>query len=177
MFNRPQRERVLPICVALVFGLTIGCSDRSDSVTRSTKEADNSAASNPKESTSEDVRDAAELHASSAQFKPPFPDRQELFLPPEQQETVKPQAARKDSSVKVKGFANADGMHALLVIDGRLTAMRVGESRGGVEVLSVKPPRVVLRQDGQSWTESLSSGARSGEDEERAAGQHNPQNR
>ena len=153
MFNRWQRELV---SLTLLVGLSIGCSDRIAPASRTTKRADNSPAGDATELASGAARDSTASQTETAQFEPPFPDRQELFLPPGPQEPVKPQAVRKDSSIQVKGFANADGMHALLMIDGRLTAMRVGESRGGVEVLSVKPPRVMLRQDGQSWTESLS---------------------
>ena len=164
MFNRPQREL---IGLALLAGLTAGCFDRPASLARSTGETANSPASHATPSDPEQVRDAAVSQAANAQFKPPFPARQELFLSPEQHEQVAPQdTTTKNSSVQVKGFANADAMHALLVIDGRLTAMRVGESRGGIELLSVKPPRVMLRQDGQSWTETLSPTGRSGENED-----------
>ena len=172
MFSRPQREL---ISLALLLGLAVGCSGRTASVARSTDGTDGPA-TQANESPSEEGRDTAASKAANAQFKPPFPDRQELFLPPDQREQVSaPAAPKKNSSIQVKGFANADGMHALLVIDGRLTAMRVGESRGGIEVLSVKPPRVILRQDGQSWTESLSPNAHGTETEEAAPGPQNPQ--
>ncbi len=96
--------------------------------------------------------------AAVTEFKPPFPNRQELFLPPEKHEAKPEQPATKRPAIQVKGFANADGMLALLVIDGKMTALRVGESRDKIEVLSIKPPKVMLRHEGQSWFESLSAG-------------------
>ncbi len=98
---------------------------------------------------------AAEAHPPVVEFKQPFPSREELFQPPEPAETAKPVQASKDENVQLRGFANADGLHVLLAIDGRLTALRVGQSRDDVEVLSIKPPSVVLRRGDRRWVESL----------------------
>ena len=87
-------------------------------------------------------------------FQPPFPNREELFLPPAE----KPASAtrfKSDQDVTLMGFANVEGKKALLKIDGIIRPLRAGESRGEVRVLAIDPPRVTLQRGNREWTESL----------------------
>jgi hypothetical protein len=91
-----------------------------------------------------------------ANFKPPFPDRVALFEPENSSKSpTKETVAAADSShetepeVEVVGFGAVDTQHALLMIDGRLEALRVGEGYRNVHVLEIAPPRVQFRVAGR----------------------------
>lgn len=88
-------------------------------------------------------------------FQPPFPDRQELFLPPKGRPSTAAVRPSSNSEVLLKGFANPGDLHALLTIDGIVTPLRAGQSRGGIRVLDISPPEVTLRRGNRQWTERL----------------------
>ncbi len=91
----------------------------------------------------------------TAEFEPPYPQRLELFQPPRTDEPAAAQAQPRETEVQLKGFAQAGELKALLRIDGQLTALRVGQVVGSLELVSISPPQVTLRRDGRSWVESL----------------------
>jgi hypothetical protein len=60
--------------------------------------------------------------------------------------------------VAVRGFMNLDGQHVVLEINGTVHVIAEGQQQGGVEVLSIAPPRVVLQRRGERWTAQLLRG-------------------
>jgi hypothetical protein len=94
---------------------------------------------------------------SQSEFHPPFPDREELFLPPTDGSTEPKTGRPAESGVVLKGFANLDGSRALLTIDGKFVALKAGESRGDVKVISIDPPQVTFRQGNRRYTRTLRS--------------------
>jgi hypothetical protein len=88
-------------------------------------------------------------------FKPPFAGRRELFLPPQKPVDVPSGEQVEGSRVELKGFVNLDRQKALLWVDGVVTPVAEGESRGDVQVISINPPRVIFQRGAHRWTESL----------------------
>lgn len=111
----------------------------------------------PPQATSDDLKSpptAAETQEVEPAFEYPFPHREDLFLPP----TKAPahvSRPRDDEDVVLMGFADFGGVRAVLKVDGIVTSLRVGESRGEVRVLAIDPPKVDLQRADRRWTESL----------------------
>ena len=99
--------------------------------------------------------DATEKSRGKVAFQYPFPDREELFLPPTKRPPTSEPRPKNDEDVVLMGFANFGGARAVLKIDGIVTPLRAGESRGEVRVLAIDPPRVNLQRGNRRWTESL----------------------
>jgi len=114
-------------------------------------------------------------------FQPPFGERTNLFSPPSQ--TQHDSAIANDdtstplsipvSDVELKGFARVTDLCAILLIEETIAPLRAGQEKGGIRVVEINPPQVVLERSEQRWTLSLSnqfdsksraSGRRSGRD-------------
>jgi len=93
-------------------------------------------------------------------FQPPFPQREELFVPPDQSTLAKSASESEEPDLKLKGFVNFQGLRVMLEMRGKIATLREGEERNGVKVVSIAPPRVVLQSEGRRWTESLLDSAR-----------------
>jgi hypothetical protein len=103
-------------------------------------------------------------------FIPPFPENVDYFSPPEvvfplvpdepeaevaepepepvaevQQEDRVPASNPPPPPLRLVGFVEVDGLKALLSVDGKMTVTTIGDSVGGLEVLAVEPPAVVLK--------------------------------
>lgn len=76
-----------------------------------------------------------------------------MFQPPSRKHAVK--NSNSTSEVLLRGFVNVDRPKALLVVDGRLQALAVGERRGELEVIQIDRPLVTLQRGRVRWTESL----------------------
>ncbi len=98
---------------------------------------------------------AAKRRQGDIAFEYPFPGREEIFLPPEKKPRDVETQLRSDEGVELMGFADVGGARVILKIDGIVTPLRVGESRGDVRVLAIDPPKVVLQRAQRRWTESL----------------------
>lgn len=98
---------------------------------------------------------AKKVWRPSPEFKPPFPDRQEMFVPPSPATLASAPREAGASDVALRGFADFRGRRAVLEISGAVTVLREGEERHGIKVLAIDPPRVTLERSGQRWTESL----------------------
>ncbi len=90
-----------------------------------------------------------------APFTPPFPLRDEIFQPPNNKGLSKAQREEVRTEVALKGFANVDGIKAILAINGKTFSLGVGESQSGVEVVGIVPPEVKLQRGRVRWSESL----------------------
>ncbi|NQT40847.1 MAG: hypothetical protein HQ581_25350 [Planctomycetes bacterium] len=98
---------------------------------------------------------AIEESPGQAASEYPFPDREDLFLPPSKKPPTRETRPESDETVVLMGFADVGGVRAILKIDGIITPLRVGESRGEVRVLAIDPPKVNLQRGDRQWTESL----------------------
>ena len=110
----------------------------------------------------EDITDAL------AQFDPPFPERTVLFEPDKKMRSEAGNTARRATGnttvdnqsvpeIELVGFGTVDAEHALLMIDGRMEALRVGEQHRNVRVLRIEPPRVKLSVAGRVREKTLLS--------------------
>jgi hypothetical protein len=97
---------------------------------------------------------AKDAEPASAGYKPPFPDRVDLFVAPKRQGSAAGQT-NGDNSVELMGFVRVDRQRAVLSINGEITPLAEGESQFGVEVISVRPPMVVLQRGRQRWQATL----------------------
>jgi hypothetical protein len=101
--------------------------------------------------------DVAESQKASAvvAFTPPFPQRTELFEPPQRASN----AARRDDesgeTVELKGFIHVDEPLVVLSIDGVISSIPEGGEKYGVQVISIEPPTVVLKRGGRPWPATL----------------------
>ena len=91
----------------------------------------------------------------SVDIELPYPEREDLFLPPKLVDSRRAATSPDDLTLQLKGFANSDQTRALLMINGRLTPLKAGDAHGEIEVLSIVPPQVTLRRGGRTWIESL----------------------
>ncbi len=88
-------------------------------------------------------------------FDPPFPERVDLFAIPNRQRSIEKQSGTNEQSIELKGFVNVGKRRAVLAINGVTSPIAVGETRHGVEVVAIEPPRVVLQRGRSRWTTSL----------------------
>jgi hypothetical protein len=103
---------------------------------------------------SPDVDETQSKSDAVAEFTPPFPQRLELFEPPQRQST-----ARRDDehgeTVELKGFIYVDEPRAVLSIDGVISSVPEGGEKYGVQVISIEPPTVVLQRGRNRWPATL----------------------
>lgn len=92
--------------------------------------------------------------ALASDYQPPFPNRVELFVPPKRQGGA-PTEGVQQNSVELIGFVRVDRQRAVLTIDGNVAAIPVGETQFGVQVISIKPPKVELQRGRQRWQATL----------------------
>lgn len=90
-----------------------------------------------------------------AAYRPPFPTRRDLFSPARRVTASTRGGRDSGDSVVLKGFADVGGQKVVLDIDGVITPLAIGTERYGVEVISIKPPEVVLQRGRSRWTASL----------------------
>ena len=147
---------VFAVLVALACAATAGCGSQTASQAAAAPPPAPARADPPAPSS---MAGGADVEAEDAfnprVFKPPYPQRRELFLPPQKPVDAAAVEQVGRPRVKLKGFANLDGLKALVSVDGVVSAVESGQFRGDVQVISIKPPRVTFQRDGHRWTESL----------------------
>ncbi len=83
-------------------------------------------------------------------FEPPFPDRTNLFQAPKRQGRRSSVSNDKsESAVQLLGFVDVNGPRVALSIDGLVTTAAEGDTHFGIEVISIKPPAVLLQRGRQ----------------------------
>lgn len=92
---------------------------------------------------------------AEANYTPPFPEREELFVPPRRNTNVVRTDTGGETSVELMGFVDVGGDHAVLAIDGEVTPLKVGAEKYGVQVISIDEPSVVLQRGRTRWTATL----------------------
>jgi hypothetical protein len=88
-------------------------------------------------------------------FQPPFPQREELFLPPDLSSLARLPDRLDGQDVVVRGFVNFQGQRVVLEINGAVRVLKEGEQHQGVEVRSIAPPAVSLQRGSHRWTLQL----------------------
>ncbi len=108
------------------------------------------------ESTTTD-QEATDLEATEQRivdaYRPPYPDRVDLFLAPKR--AGKSTSNDREGAVELLGFVNVDRHRAVLLINGAVYPIAEGDSQLGVEVISIQPPAVVLQRGRQRWQATL----------------------
>jgi hypothetical protein len=99
----------------------------------------------------------AEKEPETVAVEYPFPEREDLFLPPAKKPSNIKAQSTSNEDVVLMGFAEVEGALAILKIDGIVTPLRVGEARGDVGVLSIDPPEVHLQRGEHQWAERLTN--------------------
>ncbi|RIK87738.1 MAG: hypothetical protein DCC67_01460 [Planctomycetota bacterium] len=90
-----------------------------------------------------------------ADYKPPFPDRKDLFVPPKRQGGVRLSDGETEDSVVLLGFVRVNEPLAVLSVNGEVASIAEGAAQYGIEVISIQPPSVVLQRGRQRWQASL----------------------
>ena len=90
------------------------------------------------------------------EYQPPFPERENPFLAPKRNSAVaNGPADRAQETVMLLGFANVNGPRVILSINGSVYPVAEGGKEMGIEVISIKPPAVVLQRDRERWQATL----------------------
>jgi hypothetical protein len=147
------------ILLSFAAALLVGCRRAADSAPASAN-ASATPASPSETKTASAVAPADEHKNKPAEpvaknFTPPFPDRNDLFEPPRKSGGVARRDEEHGATVELKGFVNVNGPQVVLAIDGVISPIPEGGEKYGVQVISIKPPTVVLQRGRSRWTASL----------------------
>jgi hypothetical protein len=93
--------------------------------------------------------------AHVAEFKPPFPERADLFEAPKRAQSAVRREDEHGQSVELKGFVTVDEPSVVLSIDGVLSTIPEGGEKYGVQVISIQPPNAVLQRGRNRWPVTL----------------------
>jgi hypothetical protein len=93
--------------------------------------------------------------AQVAEFKPPFPERNDLFDAPKRAQSTVRRDDEQGQSVELKGFINVDQPRVILSIDGVISPIAEGGEKYGVQVISIQPPKAVLQRGRSRWIATL----------------------
>lgn len=93
--------------------------------------------------------------AKPADFEPPYPNRENLFLAPKRSSTHGKTPGSLEQSVELLGFANVKKQQVILSINGVVVPISEGEQQSGIEVISIQPPAVVLQRNRERWQATL----------------------
>jgi hypothetical protein len=157
------RRSLLTLVTLLIVAVLAGCHSSTatpaatpPAATTSAAPAPSSvAAAPPAPAPAADKHTAQPPAAVAKAFTPPFPDRADLFEPPHASTNVVRRDEDHGATVELKGFVNVNGPQVVLAIDGVISPIPEGGEKYGVQVISIKPPSVVLQRGRSRWTASL----------------------
>ncbi len=159
--NFVTRPAYLLLCLAVVSGCqsadalqpaTVSAGETqaaAPTTTAAPVNANNTAARTP------ELADPKVTSAQVAEFKPPFPERVDLFEAPKRAQNTVRRDDEHGQSVELKGFVNVDEPRVVLSIDGVISPIPEGGEKYGVQVISIQPPKVVLQRGRSRWTATL----------------------
>ena len=104
---------------------------------------------------SPDLAEPAPVSVPDAGFTPPFPERFELFEPPQRAQGSVRRDDEEGETVELKGFINVDQPLAVLSIDGVISPIPEGGEKYGVQVISIQPPSVIWQRGRTRRTSTL----------------------
>lgn len=153
------------ICIT-AFAISLsGCKDadlESGSVLESTTTASQTKVQQPtakatvnakNKTTNLDNKTVASTPAKT--YRPPFPNRTTIFSPPLSSRPKEKRQDNSNGSVALQGFADVNGLKAILEIDGVIAPLAEGSEKFGIQVITIQPPKVVLQRGRDRWTASL----------------------
>lgn len=156
--NQIARRAALVLTVGLA---VLGCGQGDEPVGRPTAAATASAASSPvvppslPSAESPDVAEAAAAKALDVEFTPPFPQREELFQPPQRALNAARREDEHGETVELKGFIHVEEPRVVLSIDGVVSSVPAGGEKYGVQVIAIDPPTAILQRGGRRWPATL----------------------
>jgi hypothetical protein len=109
----------------------------------------------PAAAPSPDLAENEKVNAQVAAFTPPFPERRELFEPPQRAQSTIRHGDENGATVELKGFIFVDEPRVVLSIDGVVSSIPAGGEKYGVQVISIEPPTVVLQRGRTRWPATL----------------------
>ncbi len=101
----------------------------------------------------ETAADSPASQTSAETFKLPYPERVQLFRQPRVASHAS--AVPVDDDVRLKGFVDINGLHAILSIDGEVATVAPGETHHNVQVVEIAPPVVTLQRGRLRWKQAL----------------------
>jgi hypothetical protein len=152
------------VCLLLSLAVVAGCQSAKETtpapavVSETPAPATNTVASGKAKSSTAHTPDLANPKVTSAQvvdFKPPFPERADLFEAPKRAQGTVRRDDEHGQTVELKGFVNVGEPSAVLSIDGVLSSVPEGGEKYGVQVISIQPPKAVLQRGRSRWTATL----------------------
>jgi hypothetical protein len=102
-----------------------------------------------------DLADPKAKAVHTVEFKPPFPERSELFEAPKRAQDTIRRDDGQGQTVELKGFVDVGQREVVLSIDGVLSPIPEGGEKYGVHVISIQPPKAVLQRGRNRWTATL----------------------
>jgi len=151
-------------CLPLSLAVIVGCqsAEKAAPTPAAVSETSAQTASPPApvkaKSSAARTPDLANPKVASAQvveFKPPFPERADLFEAPKRAQSTVRRDDEHGQTVELKGFVNVGEPSAVLSIDGVLSSVPEGSEKYGVQVISIQPPKAVLQRGRSRWTATL----------------------
>ena len=163
MATNPNLRRIRQASVAaLALCLAVGCAKQPDPPVAAPVEtpdeapaAEAPAEAEPAPPTPEPPAEPEKPVVEQAAWRPPFPNRADLFQPPRYTGRVVRTDDEGSESVVLMGFADLGTPMAVLAIDGVVTPLAEQGEDSGVEVISIAPPRCVLQRGRTRWTASI----------------------
>lgn len=117
--------------------------------------AEKPAKEGPAEAEHAPTKKSVVAEAKPADFVPPYPNRENLFLAPKRSSTHGKTPGSHEQSVELLGFANVKKSQVILSINGEVFPISEGEQQAGIEVISIQPPAVVLQRNRERWQATL----------------------
>ncbi|MCM2371722.1 hypothetical protein [Aporhodopirellula aestuarii] len=102
----------------------------------------------------DDSPDLNVTQTSNEGFSAPFPDRRDPFHTTDNSTPTQNKKITA-SNVSVMGFAKLDVQQAILRIDDQTRFVVAGDRIGEIEVVSITPPRVRLKNGNLVWDASM----------------------
>lgn len=140
--------------LAILLPLLAGCTSETPSIAKVTNLPPSRSAADPSdEKGAADSKPKAsdQVARALAAYQPPFPERQEMFVPPKQSAESRHVQA-EGGAVELKGFVEVDQPRVILDIDGTIAALPVGTERFGVKVVAIEGGKVTLERNRTRWT-------------------------
>jgi hypothetical protein len=90
-----------------------------------------------------------------SKFTPPYPERVNPFLYPEDTSDSPVDTNVSSLAVELLGFANVGTQRVVIRIGGSVYSPAVGQRVGNLDVISIHPPQAEFRNGSFSWTANL----------------------
>lgn len=148
----PRRRLATWALIGTVGALVVGCGIEPEMLAKIEQ-----ASFQQKEITAsfdDQVDTQASAPQGNTQFSPAFPDRTDPFHI-NQNDIAETIQQTESSDIRVVGFANMGSQQAILKIADETKFVSVGDRINDIEVISISPPRVRLKNGNFMWDASM----------------------